>query len=140
VVLGQSPALHREGTVLSSPSILVSRNHCANIGPFTLTLPQNEKFTLPADGHNMTGQYDPAVHSLTGMNAVSLPGWPRPIDDRVIQASHELGNEFAFNLDHNSGNQLGLGEPSSLLARPLHTSLVYRRLRSLSIQAGRNLL
>ncbi|KAK1229723.1 hypothetical protein PQX77_007187 [Marasmius sp. AFHP31] len=70
---------------------------------------KNEKFTLPADGHDITGQYDPAVHSLTGMNAVSLPGWPRPIDDQVIQASHELGNEFSFNLDHNSGNELGLG-------------------------------
>ncbi|KAL0572211.1 hypothetical protein V5O48_009746 [Marasmius crinis-equi] len=70
---------------------------------------KNEKFVPPADGHNTTGQYDPAVHSLTGMNAASLPGFPRPIDGQVLQASQELGNEFSFNLDHNSGNELGLG-------------------------------
>ncbi|KAG7087333.1 hypothetical protein E1B28_013309 [Marasmius oreades] len=69
----------------------------------------NEKLTPPADRHNTTGQYDPDIHSLTGINSVSLPGWPRPIDDSVIQASHELGGEFSFNLDHNSGNELGLG-------------------------------
>ncbi|KAF9265032.1 alcohol oxidase, partial [Marasmius fiardii PR-910] len=69
---------------------------------------KNERWTPPADGHDTTGQYNPSVHSTTGVNGVSLPGWPRPIDDSVIQASQQLGNEFAFNLDHNSGNELGL--------------------------------
>ncbi|KAI3618147.1 aryl-alcohol oxidase [Moniliophthora roreri] len=69
----------------------------------------NEKFVLPPDGHNTTGQFDPRVHSLTGINSVSLPGYSQSIDERVIAASEELGGEFAFNLDFNSGNQLGLG-------------------------------
>uniref|UniRef100_A0A0W0FNW9 Glucose-methanol-choline oxidoreductase N-terminal domain-containing protein n=1 Tax=Moniliophthora roreri TaxID=221103 RepID=A0A0W0FNW9_MONRR len=70
---------------------------------------KNEKLVLPADGHNTTGQFDPRVHSLTGINSVSLPGYSQSIDERVIAASEELGGEFAFNLDFNSGNQLGLG-------------------------------
>ncbi|ESK86152.1 aryl-alcohol oxidase, partial [Moniliophthora roreri MCA 2997] len=70
---------------------------------------KNEKFVLPPDGHNTTGQFDPRVHSLTGINSVSLPGYSQSIDERVIAASEELGGEFAFNLDFNSGNQLGLG-------------------------------
>ncbi|KAK7051308.1 hypothetical protein VNI00_004808 [Paramarasmius palmivorus] len=70
---------------------------------------KNEKYVPPADGHDTTGEYDPSIHSVTGMNSVSLPGYPRPIDDRVLAASEELGGEFAFNLDHNTGHHLGLG-------------------------------
>ncbi|THH32239.1 hypothetical protein EUX98_g1942 [Antrodiella citrinella] len=77
---------------------------------------KNERWTAPADGHNTTGEYDPAIHSLTGVNAVSLPGFPQAIDQKVLQASSQLGGEFAFNLDHNSGNHLGLATKEVLLS------------------------
>ncbi|KAF9068141.1 hypothetical protein BDP27DRAFT_1327689 [Rhodocollybia butyracea] len=51
----------------------------------------NEKWEPPADHHDTTGEFDPAVHSLTGINAVTLPGFPFNIDSKVINAAHELG-------------------------------------------------
>lgn len=71
---------------------------------------KNERWTAPADGHNTTGQYNPTVHGFDGVNAVSLSGFPTPIDDRVIDATRELGGDFKFNEDMNSGNPLGIGE------------------------------
>ena len=64
----------------------------------------------PADHHNTTGQFDPAVHSFNGTNFVSLAGFPSPIDSKVIGTTQEQDSEFKFNLDYNSGNQLGIGE------------------------------
>ncbi|ESK82977.1 aryl-alcohol oxidase [Moniliophthora roreri MCA 2997] len=69
----------------------------------------NEKWVPPADGHNTTGQFTPSAHSVTGMNAVSLPGFSQSIDPMVLQASEELGGAFSYNEDINSGNPLGLG-------------------------------
>ncbi|KAG6908850.1 hypothetical protein DXG01_003016 [Tephrocybe rancida] len=70
---------------------------------------KNEKWTAPADHHNATGQFDPAVHGFHGINAVSLGAFPHPSDPRVIQTTSELPDDFPFNLDMNSGNPLGLG-------------------------------
>ncbi|KAJ4471474.1 pyranose dehydrogenase [Lentinula aciculospora] len=69
----------------------------------------NERWTFPADHHNTTGQYDPSIHSLDGMNTVSLAGFPQSINKNIIRASSELGGTFQYNLDMNSGNPLGLG-------------------------------
>ncbi|KAJ6451318.1 alcohol oxidase [Mycena sanguinolenta] len=69
---------------------------------------KNERFGPPADHHNTTGQFDPAVHGFTGINSVSLPGSPTEIDSRVFEATDEL-SEFPFNLDMNSGNTIGIG-------------------------------
>lgn len=55
---------------------------------------KNEKWVPPADGHNTIGQYDPAIHSLDGMNAVSLQGYPQPTDERVLRVTSELSDEF----------------------------------------------
>lgn len=68
---------------------------------------QNEKWEPPADRHNTTGQFNPSVHSLTGINAVSLGGFPQSIDSMVFQAVDELGGIFHFNEDYNSGTPLG---------------------------------
>ncbi|KAK0481456.1 aryl-alcohol oxidase-like protein [Armillaria novae-zelandiae] len=76
---------------------------------FIGTFLQNEKWVPPADGHNTTGQYDPAIHSLDGMNAVSLAGFPRPTDERILQTASELPDEFPFLLDINSGIPNGIG-------------------------------
>ncbi|KAJ7693406.1 alcohol oxidase [Mycena rosella] len=70
---------------------------------------QNELFDVQtSDHHNITGQFNPAVHGFNGINTVSLAGFPSPIDDRVIETTTELA-EFPFNLDMNSGSPLGLG-------------------------------
>ncbi|KAG6888800.1 hypothetical protein C0995_005820 [Termitomyces sp. Mi166 len=70
---------------------------------------KNEKWTTPADNHNTTGQFDPSVHSFTGLTAVGLSGFPTPIDGRIINATTQLGPDFKFNLDMNSGKPLGIG-------------------------------
>ncbi|KAE9400392.1 alcohol oxidase [Gymnopus androsaceus JB14] len=76
-----------------------------SIQPF---IAKNERWTPPADNHNTTGQYDPAIHSTTGINSVTLEGFSLPIDSLGLQASQQLGGIFSFNLDYNSGNPLGL--------------------------------
>ncbi|KAJ3743272.1 pyranose dehydrogenase [Lentinula detonsa] len=75
-----------------------------NIQPF---LALNERFEPPADRHNITGQFDPSVHSFTGINSVTLPGFPTDIDTMVFNAVHELGGAFRYNEDYNSGSPLG---------------------------------
>ncbi|KAF9061419.1 aryl-alcohol-oxidase from pleurotus Eryingii [Rhodocollybia butyracea] len=70
---------------------------------------RNERFTAPADHHNTTGQFDPSVHSFDGVVSVSLQGFSNGIDNRTIQTLSELSEEFPFNLDMNSGFQLGIG-------------------------------
>lgn len=57
------------------------------------------------------------VHDLNGVNSVSLPGYPRATDERVIQATMDLAVEFPFNLDYNSGHQLGIGSRLWLIDR-----------------------
>ncbi|RDB27758.1 Pyranose dehydrogenase 1 [Hypsizygus marmoreus] len=69
---------------------------------------KSEKWSLPADGHNITGQFDPTMHGYKGEVAVSLPGYGTPIDQRVLQATSQMGGDYKFNLDYNSGNQLGI--------------------------------
>ncbi|KAJ7489588.1 aryl-alcohol oxidase-like protein [Mycena latifolia] len=70
---------------------------------------KNEKWTEPADHHNTTGQYDPAVHSTTGINSVSLPGFQWPTFPRVIETTAEMPDDFPFVLDMNAGIPLGVG-------------------------------
>lgn len=71
---------------------------------------QSENWTQPADGRPISGEFDPSAHSTTGVTPVSLPGFPTPIDDRILQVSHDLSDEFPFNEDANSGTPLGLGK------------------------------
>jgi choline dehydrogenase-like flavoprotein len=77
--------------------------------PTGVHTPQNERWTAPADNHNTTGEFDPAVHGYDGINYVSLPGYVTPFDYRVIKATSQLPDEFPFNLDINSGRQIGIG-------------------------------
>lgn len=80
----------------------------------TLETPQNEKWTPPADRHNTSGQYDPKIHSLTGINAVSLAGFPHPISGRIMTATQELPGEFPFVLDVNPGKAHGVGKKGTV--------------------------
>ncbi|KAF5384221.1 hypothetical protein D9615_003450 [Tricholomella constricta] len=68
-----------------------------------------ERWTQPADGHNTTGQFDPSAHGYDGATAVSLPGYPLDTDHRVLEATSQLGGEFSYNQDLNSGSPLGVG-------------------------------
>ncbi|KAL0954147.1 hypothetical protein HGRIS_005284 [Hohenbuehelia grisea] len=70
---------------------------------------KNERWTEPADNHSTVGQFEPSAHGFHGITAVSLPGFPRPIDPLILQATKELSNEFSYNQDMNSGNHLGIG-------------------------------
>ncbi|KAF8058788.1 aryl-alcohol oxidase [Lyophyllum atratum] len=76
---------------------------------------RSEKWTAPADNHNITGQFNPSVHGFKGDVAVSLAGFSTPIDERVIQATSQAGDDFKFNLDMNSGKPLGLGWAQSTI-------------------------
>lgn len=73
---------------------------------------KSEKFSPPADKHNTTGEFDPTVHGFNGILGVSMAGFPTPIDPLVINATQQLGGEFSFNLDYNSGKPLGVGKDS----------------------------
>ncbi|GLB41417.1 hypothetical protein LshimejAT787_1000170 [Lyophyllum shimeji] len=83
---------------------------------------RSEKWTAPADNHNITGQFDPNVHGFKGNVAVSLPGFPTPIDQRVIEATSQAGPDFKFNVDMNSGKPLGLGWAQSTINGAVRSS------------------
>jgi hypothetical protein len=42
------------------------------------------------------------------MVQISLPGFPFPSDERVINTTRELPDLFPFDLDHNDGTLLGV--------------------------------
>ncbi|KIJ49388.1 GMC oxidoreductase [Sphaerobolus stellatus SS14] len=83
---------------------------------------KNELWTLPTDGHNITGQFDPAAHGFHGINSVSLTGSPSPINDRVIQTTQQLPDEFPYNVDMNSGKPLGLSWLQSTIKKGVRSS------------------
>ncbi|KAJ3748486.1 alcohol oxidase [Lentinula detonsa] len=59
----------------------------------------------PADGHNITGQFDPSVHGFSGPLGVSLPGYSQTLDSLVLETLNN--SSFPYNEDSNSGNELG---------------------------------
>ncbi|TFL05294.1 alcohol oxidase [Pterulicium gracile] len=63
-----------------------------------------------------SGRFDPAHHSTSGMNFVSLPQAPESIDEMIIQTSKDHPEEYPFNVDMNSGRPLGLGWAQSTMA------------------------
>ncbi|KAL0577510.1 hypothetical protein V5O48_004496, partial [Marasmius crinis-equi] len=72
---------------------------------------KNERFSEPVDHHNITGEFEPSAHGFHGINTVTLTGFPWPVEDRLIQTSVEQPEKFPFNVDMNSGNELGIGYP-----------------------------
>ncbi|KAJ7105429.1 aryl-alcohol oxidase [Mycena crocata] len=77
---------------------------------------KNERFSPPADRNTteLSERFNPAVHGFNGINTVSLPGFPRGSDTRVIKAASE-SREFPFNIDMNSGDPLGIGWTQSTI-------------------------
>ncbi|RDB27672.1 Pyranose dehydrogenase 3 [Hypsizygus marmoreus] len=70
---------------------------------------KNEKLVAPADNHNTAGQFIPSFHGNSGPLSVSLPGFPTPLDDRIMATTKELSSEFPFNPDAVGGDVLGVG-------------------------------
>ncbi|KIJ47886.1 GMC oxidoreductase [Sphaerobolus stellatus SS14] len=81
-----------------------------NLQPYILRCP-------PADGHNVTGEFDPRVHGFDGINFVSLGSNPLAVDQRVIQTTVDLKDEFPFSLDVNSGKPLGVSWVQSTIGQ-----------------------
>ncbi|RDB17146.1 Pyranose dehydrogenase 3 [Hypsizygus marmoreus] len=78
-------------------------------------LRRNERWTLPADNHNITGQFEPSAHGYNGVMSICLPGYPQTSDDLILNATATFPDEFPYNKDLNSGNPLGIGWcPSSI--------------------------
>ena len=101
LVMGESPTLFTQSSykIFSRPAPCSSRQ-------------QSERWEPPADHHNTTGQFDPAAHGFHGINSVSLNGYPASTLGAIVQkVTEELNSSFSFNLDTNSGYQLGIGEP-----------------------------
>ncbi|KAJ7276976.1 GMC oxidoreductase-domain-containing protein, partial [Mycena rebaudengoi] len=70
---------------------------------------KSEKWSPPADHHNTHGQFNPTFHSTEGLVSVTLKGFSwRTFDQRIIQTTEEMPDDFPFNLDMNSGKPLGL--------------------------------
>ncbi|KAF8183981.1 pyranose dehydrogenase [Pholiota molesta] len=96
---GSSSDFDRFATVTGEPSW-----SWANLQPY------HEKWTAPADGHNTTGEFNPLVHGFDGFIETTLSGFRNPpLDSRIVTAADQLGGDFAFNLDMNSGSPLGVG-------------------------------
>ncbi|ESK84507.1 aryl-alcohol oxidase [Moniliophthora roreri MCA 2997] len=86
---------------------------------------KNEHFTPPFDNHNTTGEFDPKVHGFNGINSVTLSGSRPEMDRWVINASKNVPEElkaFKFNLDTNSGFQLGVGYAQSTVRNGTRSS------------------
>ncbi|KAF4571035.1 hypothetical protein EYR36_001695 [Pleurotus pulmonarius] len=69
---------------------------------------KNEMVVPPADNHNTTGEFIPAVHGTNGSVSISLPGFRTPLDDRVLATTQEQSEEFFFNPDMGTGHPLGI--------------------------------
>ncbi len=70
-------------------------------------LRQSNTLVAPADGHDTTGQVDPAVHGTNGNVLTSVPGFPTELDPLVVNASLELGGRYSYTVDINGGVVLG---------------------------------
>ncbi|KZT38918.1 alcohol oxidase [Sistotremastrum suecicum HHB10207 ss-3] len=67
-----------------------------------------ERLTPPADHHNTTGEFNPAVHGFNGPLSVSLAGFQTEINSHIFNTTIAEPSVFPFNLDCNSGQQLGI--------------------------------
>ncbi|KAL4264950.1 GMC oxidoreductase family protein [Pleurotus pulmonarius] len=83
-----------------------------NLHPYIL---KHSSFVASADGHNTSGQFDPAWHG-NGPLRISAPGFPTVMDSRVMETTQIMSDEFPFNVDMNSGNPLGVGWTQSAIA------------------------
>ncbi|KAI0321297.1 alcohol oxidase [Amylostereum chailletii] len=72
-----------------------------------------EALSPPADGRDTTGEITPSVHGTNGAVGISVQAYLTHTDSLVLKAAEQLGDEFPFNPDMNSGNPLGVGYSQS---------------------------
>ncbi|KAI0311429.1 alcohol oxidase [Amylostereum chailletii] len=80
--------------------------------PFMLKV---QRMTLPADQHDTSGQFNPAIHGSTGPVATSVEGFSLGIDARGLHTTSQLPGRFPFNLDYNSGDTIGISWTQSTI-------------------------
>ncbi|KAF5350971.1 hypothetical protein D9756_008209 [Leucocoprinus leucothites] len=101
---------------------------------------KHERFQTPVDSHNITGQYNPKVHSSTGMMPTSIIGFRHPsVDVLTLTAIQQLGGEFKYNVDFNSGMPLGVGWTQSTIGHDGTRSSAATSYLTPQIQARNNL-
>lgn len=85
---------------------------------------QHERIVPPADNHDTTGQFVPALHGTSGTVPVSLPGFSQSIDGKVIETTKELSAEFPFSPDqgHGDGKVLGMGWTQNSIGNGVRSS------------------
>ncbi|KAH9017376.1 aryl-alcohol-oxidase from pleurotus Eryingii [Lactarius pseudohatsudake] len=66
-----------------------------------------EALVAPPDGHNTTGEINPAIHCSNGPVKISVQD-TTALSSRIFDTTTQL-TEFPFNEDTNSGNPLGIG-------------------------------
>nr|GAT51582.1 aryl-alcohol oxidase-like protein [Mycena chlorophos] len=69
---------------------------------------KSEQHVPPWNNRCNLGEYNPAFHG-DGPIQTSLTAMPSELDQHVLKAAQEHVDRFAFNLDLNSGNGLGIG-------------------------------
>jgi len=82
---------------------------------------KSSRLVQPADGHNTSGQVDPAVHG-NGPVEVSVYGFHQDLDDMVIGTSKELGGRFKFTTDLNAGDFVGIAYLQSTIGNSKRSS------------------
>ncbi|KAJ6476443.1 pyranose dehydrogenase [Mycena vitilis] len=84
---------------------------------------KTEKWTAPVDEHNTSGQYNPHLHGTDGPVSVSLSGFPwTTFEQKVMQTTKELPDDFPFNVDVNSGKPLGVSWLQSTIGGGVRSS------------------
>ncbi len=68
---------------------------------------QHETFITPSDRRE---QFAANAHGTNGILQVSLPATATVLDQRVLDTTEELKDEFPFNTDPNDGSVLGVGQ------------------------------
>lgn len=76
---------------------------------------KNERLVNPPGGRDVTGGYDPDIHSKTGQVFVSLPSFgPTDFDERCLNSTRDRP-EFPFLLDMNNGRPIGVAWQQSTI-------------------------
>ncbi|TBU50173.1 alcohol oxidase [Dichomitus squalens] len=81
-----------------------------------------EHFVPPVDHHNTSGQIDIQIHGTRGPLNITVNNTPYPMDSHVINTTQELGDEYPFNIDMNSGHPLGIGWAQSATGNGMRSS------------------
>ncbi|ESK81149.1 aryl-alcohol oxidase [Moniliophthora roreri MCA 2997] len=69
---------------------------------------KSSRLVVPQDGRDITGQADPSAHGDGPVN-ITLFSSPSPVMSTVEDVAKSSKGQYAFNLDYNSGNTLGIG-------------------------------